>query len=77
MTILANRARSIRPEDAQVLFDVGDRVRFLTADGGTLTSTVEKLNPKRARVQCGDVMWSVPYARLSTDCRPDPEPPEG
>ena len=28
------------------------------------------MNPKRANVQCGDVMWSVPYARLGTDRRP-------
>ena len=74
--MMNDRARSIRPEDAQVLFDVGDRVRFLAADGTTLTGTVEKLNAKRAKVKSGDVLWSVPYARLSKDCLPDLEPPE-
>ena len=69
MTILTNLANSIRPEDAQVLFDVGDRVRFSTADGGTLTGTVEKLNPKRARVSCGTVVWAVPYHGLEHVCR--------
>ena len=68
MTSSTNRARSIRPEDAQVLFDVGDGVRFLTADG-TLTGTVEKLNPKRARVSCGTVVWAVPYHGLEHVCR--------
>ena len=69
MTILTNRAHSIRPEDAQVLFDVGDRVSFSTADGGTLTGRVEKLNPKRARVRCGTVVWAVPYNGLEHVCR--------
>ena len=69
MTIHTNRAHSIRPEDAQVLFDVGDRVSFSTADGGRLTSRVEKLNPKRARVRCGTVVWAVPYHGLEHVCR--------
>ena len=69
MTVLANRACLIRHEDAQVLFDDGDRVRFLTADGRTLTGTVEKLNPKRARVCCGTVVWAVPYPGLEHVCR--------
>ena len=69
MTILTNRAYSTRPEDAQVLFDVGDRVRFSTANGGTLTGTVEKLNPKRARVSCGTVVWAMPYHGLEHVCR--------
>ena len=69
MTILTNRTDSIRPEDAQVLFDVGDQVRFSTADGGTLTGTVEKLNPKRAKVSFGTVVWAVPYQGLKHVCR--------
>ena len=59
---------SLRPEDAQVFFEVGDEVRFCTPDGGTLTGTVEKLNPKRARVRCGASGWTVPYAGLQHLC---------
>ena len=69
MTILTNRADLINPEDAQVLFDVGDRVSFSTADGGKLTGRVEKLNPKRARVRCGTAAWAVPYHGLEHVCR--------
>ena len=59
---------SLRPEDAQVFFEVGDEVRFRTRDGGALTGTVEKLNPKRARVRCGASGWTVPYAGLQHLC---------
>ncbi len=55
-------------EDTQVLFDVGDPVRFRTVDG-TLAGTVEKLNPTRARVRCGTVVWTVPYAALDLASR--------
>ena len=49
--------------------EIGDRVRFYSADGGSVAGIVEKLNPKRAKVKCGDVMWSVPYARHgATNC---------
>lgn len=51
-----------------MLFEVGDRVRFATADG-TLTGTVEKLNPARARVKSGPDVWTVPYAGLDHACR--------
>ena len=47
----------IRPEDAQVCFEAGDKVRFSTADRGRLTGIIAKLNPKRAKVECGNVMW--------------------
>ena len=60
----ADQAPSIRLDDAQVCFEIGDRVRFFTADGSSLTGTVEKLNPKRARVRCGADVWVVPYAAL-------------
>ena len=55
---------TLRIEDRQVLFDVGDRVRFRTRDRGTQTGTVEKLNPTRARVRCDSGVWTVPYAGL-------------
>ena len=69
MTILKNRAYWTRPEDAQVLFDVGDQVRFSTAALGALTGTVEKLNPKRARIRCGAGVWAVPYQGFEHVCR--------
>ncbi|WP_428101371.1 SprT-like domain-containing protein [Candidatus Rariloculus sp.] len=61
-------AGTTRTEDAQVLFEVGDRVRFMTADRGTLAGTVEKLNPKRARVRCGNGVGVVPYTGLEHLC---------
>lgn len=62
------RMHSPQLDDAQVFFEVGDRVRFRTADGGALTGAVEKLNPKRARVRCGAGAWNVPYAGLDHVC---------
>ena len=58
----------MRTEDRQILFEVGDRVRFATA-GVTLTGTVEKLNPTRARVRSGAEVWTVPYAGLDHACK--------
>ena len=69
MAFFINREGPLHPEDAQVLFDVGDRVRFRTRGGGALTGTVEKLNPKRARVGCGGDAWVVPYPGLEHVCR--------
>ena len=60
----ASRAPSIRLDDAQVYFEIGDRVRFFSPDGGCMTGIVEKLNPKRARVRCDADIWAVSYAAL-------------
>ena len=60
--------RSLHGDDAQVFFEAGDQVRFRSNDGGTRTGTVEKLNPKRARVRCGAQNWVVPYAGLEHLC---------
>ena len=60
--------RTLCLEDAQVFFEVGDRVRFFIADGVTMTGTVERLNPKRAAVQCDAEIWRVPYAGLDHLC---------
>lgn len=60
----SDRPDSLRLEDAQVGFEVGDGVRFVDATGRSLTGMIGKLNPKRARVRCGDEIWVVPYTRL-------------
>ena len=52
----------------QVLFEVGDEVSFRARGGGVLAGTVEKLNPKRARVNCGATSWAVPYGGLNLVC---------
>ena len=49
---------------AQARFEPGDAVRFATRSGPGKTGTIEKLNPKRARVRCEDGTWSVPYRLL-------------
>ena len=49
---------------AQARFEAGDAVGFATKDGSRRTGTVEKLNPKRARVRCEDGTWDVPYRLL-------------
>ena len=61
-------------EDAQVFFEIGDRVCFSVSGGGRMSGTVEKLNPKRAGVRCGADNrenrdnWLVPYAGLKHLC---------
>jgi len=54
----------LRREAARANFRVGDAVRFV-ARGQLRTGTIVRMNPKRARVQCVDGTWSVPYTRLS------------
>ena len=60
--------RTLCLEDAQVFFEVGDRVSFFIGDGVAMTGTVERLNPKRAGVRCGADSWRVPYAGLDHLC---------
>jgi len=43
-------------------------VKFLTDRDRGLSGIVEKLNPKRARVRCGEDVWVVPYAGLVHLC---------
>ena len=50
---------------AQARFEAGDAVRFATRGGWGKTGTIEKLNPKRARVRCDDGTWDVPYPLLA------------
>ena len=56
---------------AQVRFEVGDDVVFTTRDGSTMFGTIEKLNPKRARVRCAQARWNVPYVVLRHRDEPD------
>ena len=49
---------------AQARFEAGDAVRFAAGDGSRKTGSIEKLNPKRARVRCADGAWDVPYRLL-------------
>ena len=53
-------------------FRTGDTVAFI-ARGKRWTGSIVKMNPKRARVKCGDAVWLVPYGRLSVST-PDSEP---
>ena len=48
----------------QARFEAGDAVRFATTGGWGKTGTIEKFNPKRARVRCDDGTWDVPYRLL-------------
>ncbi len=43
---------------------IDDRVGFRGKDNEEQFGTVIKLNPKRAKIQVGDTLWSVPYAML-------------
>ncbi len=59
---------TLRLEDVQVFFEIGDQVCFSASDGGRISGTLEKLNPKRASVRCGDGRWAVPYIGLDHLC---------
>ncbi|MXZ81950.1 MAG: hypothetical protein F4Z15_11510 [Gammaproteobacteria bacterium] len=61
-------ARRLR-EAAKGNFRAGDSVSF-TARGAYWTGVIVRMNPKRAKVKCGEVSWSVPYTWLT----PPPEP---
>ena len=56
---------------AQVPFEVGDDVVFTARDGSTKPGTIEKINPKRARVRCAQQRWDVPYVVLWRRDEPD------
>ena len=53
-------------EIARAKFRTGDSVSFI-ARGKLRAGVIVRLNPKRAKVKCGDVAWSVPYARLTPE----------
>lgn len=68
---LCAQASSLRPEDVQVFFEVGDDVVSFITRGTLHTGTIVRMNPKRAKVKCGDVAWSVPYPKLIAATRVD------
>ena len=57
-------------------FRRGDAVTFIVR-GDRWTGTIERMNPRRARVRCSEGVWLVPYEKLSTDLRPDPASDSG
>ena len=68
MTVYTDRTGAIGFDDMQVLFEIGDQVRFSPNARATLRGTVTKLNPTRARVRCGTDDWNVPYPALDHVC---------
>ncbi len=65
----ARRATMVTHHDeARAAWRVGDEVTFSGAGGSPrsemLRGKIVKLNPKKAKVRCGDACWAVPYALL-------------
>ena len=50
-------------DEARAAWRVGDTVSFANA-GRPMRGEIVKLNPKRARVRCGEDCWNVPYGLL-------------
>ena len=60
----ARRATLVTRHDrARAAWRLGDEVAFAGADGRQRGEIV-KLNPKRAKVRCGETCWHVPYGLL-------------
>lgn len=53
-----------RREAVRANFRAGDSVSF-SASGGVRTGVIVRMNPRRAKVKCGDAAWLVPYASLN------------
>ena len=70
----SDTARQLR-EAAKAEFRIGDTAAFVVR-GDLQTGVIVRMNPKRARVQCGDVIWSVPYAKLGATRQRDGSVPE-
>ena len=51
-------------DEARADYRVGDEVTF-TSSAGAKGVEIVKLNPKRAKVRCGETCWNVPYGLLS------------
>ena len=52
-----------RHDEARADYRVGDAVMFTSRDGPR-HGAIMKLNPKRAKVRCGETGWNVPYGLL-------------
>ena len=60
----ARRATMVtRHDEARAAWRVGDKAAFTGADG-PLRGEIVKLNPRRAKLRCGDALWNVPYGLL-------------
>lgn len=60
----ARRATMVtRHDEARAAWRVGDEATFAGPDG-PLRGEIVKLNPKKAKVLCGDAVWNVPYGLL-------------
>ena len=58
------RTTMVTPHDeVRANYRLGDRVPFPGPDG-PMRGEIVKLNPKRARVRCGEACWDVPYGLL-------------
>ena len=53
-----------RAEEARAKFRPGMAVSFRARRGQRLEGIIEKLNPKRARVNCGEAVFLVPYLAM-------------
>ncbi len=66
-TAAPRRATMVTPQDeARAAYRIGDKVRF-AGPGGTISGEIVKLNPKTARVRCGEACWTVSYALLRAE----------
>ncbi|MCY4358134.1 MAG: SprT-like domain-containing protein [Gammaproteobacteria bacterium] len=63
-----NPRQLIHKEDWQILFDTDDEVWFLDNGNERLSGLIQKLNPKRALVDCEPEIWNVPYNLLNHVC---------
>ena len=66
-----------RRRSAKAGFRAGMAVSFRTRGGQLRTGVIVRMNPKRARVDCGGIEFLVPYLALAPALRPDRGSPEG
>ena len=59
-----------RNEAARMEFAENDGVSFVDSARISHVGTIVKINPKYARVKCGDDIWQVPYVELKRESSP-------